>query len=202
MASNILGLLATMTAAAISPLQLIALLRASDRRAAAKSMSVATVLLLCICNTCWFIYGILHGALWSAVLAAITIIVEMSLLVLCWRVGRVHGSTVLGTVVVLVCVGYIACHVPAEVLGGAAAAMSMANYVPAMVHRLRDVHGRTQQRSVYSVPMGLTMMTTNVLWVAYAVTIQDVWVGTPCVVNFIAGVVFVVVGLRQRRVML
>ena len=197
-ASNILGLLATATAASVAPLQLIALLRAYDRRAAAASVSIATVLLLCVCNTAWLVYGMLHGALWSAALAVVTIIVQMVLLLLCWRVGVVHSTVVLAVVVTLIGVGYIARYAPADVLGAVAAAMSVANYVPAAVRRLRGVRRRTQGESVYSVPMGAMMMLTNVLWITYAVTIRDVWVGLPCVVNFIAGTVFVVAGLRQR----
>lgn len=197
-ASNILGLLATATAASVAPLQLIALLRAYDRRAAAASVSIATVLLLCVCNTTWSVYGVLHGAFWSAALAVVTICIETALLLACWRVGRVSGVTVLAIYVTLVCVGYIARYAPAGVLGGVAATMSVANYVPAVVRRLRGVRRRTQGESVYSVPMGAMMMLTNVLWIAYAATIRDVWVGLPCVVNFIVGAVFVVAGLRQR----
>lgn len=202
MMSNILGLLATATAASISPLQLIALLRAHDRRAAAASVSIVTVLLLCVCNTTWLVYGVLHGAFWSAVLAAVTIIVQMVLLLLCWRWRTVRGVVVVAIVVTLLSVGYIARYAPADVLGGAAAAMSVANYVPAAVRRLRGVRHHTQSESVYSVPMGAMMMATNVLWIAYAATIRDVWVGLPCVVNFIAGTVFVVAGLRQRNLAL
>ena len=198
-ASNILGLLATATAASISPLQLIALLRADDRRATAASVSITTVLLLCVCNTCWLVYGMLHGAFWSAALAAVTICVQMAVLLLCWRVGIVRSAVVAVVVVTLISVGYIAGYAPADVLGGGAAAMSVANYVPAVVRRLRGVRQRAQGESVYSAPMGTMMMTTNILWIAYAVTIRDIWVGLPCVVNFIAGTVFVVAGLRRRN---
>lgn len=199
MVSNILGLLATATAASISPLQLIALLRADDRRSAATSVSITTVLLLCVCNTCWLVYGVLHGALWSAVLAAVTICVQMGVLLLCWRVGAVRSAVVLAVVVTPISVGYIARYAPADVLGGVAAAMSVVNYVPAAVRRLRGVRRRVPGESVYSVPMGAMMMLTNVLWIAYAVTIRDVWVGLPCAVNFITGTVFVVAGLRRRN---
>mgnify|MGYP006919407984 CR=1 FL=1 len=197
-ASNILGLLATATAASISPLQLIALLRADDRRMAAASVSIVTVLLLCVCNTTWLVYGVLHGAFWSAALAVVTICIETAMLLACWRLGRVSSVTVLAIYSTLVCAGYIASYAPTNVLGAVAAAMSMANYVPAVVRRLRGVRHHTQSQSVYSVPMGAMMMVTNILWIAYAATIRDVWVGAPSVVNFIAGVVFVVVGLRQR----
>ena len=197
--SNILGLLATATAASIAPLQLIALLRAYDRRAAAASVSIVTVLLLCMCNTTWLVYGVLHGAFWSAVLASVTIGVQMALLLLCWHVGAVRGVVVVAIVVTLLSVGYIAGYAPVDVLGGAAAAMSVANYIPAVVRRLRGMRQRAQSESVYSTPMGAMMMTTNVLWIAYAATIRDVWVGLPCAVNFIAGTVFVVAGLRQRN---
>lgn len=198
-ASNILGLLATATAASISPLQLIALIRAHDRREAAASVSIATVLLLCVCNTCWLVYGVLHGAFWSAALAAMTICVQMAVLLLCWRVGAVRSAIVAVVAVTLISVGYIAGYAPADVLGGIAAAMSVANYVPAAVRRLRGVRRHAPGESVYSVPMGAMMMLTNVLWIAYAVTIRDIWVGLPCAVNFIAGVVFVVVGLHQGK---
>lgn len=198
--SNVLGLLAAATAASIAPLQLITLLRARDRHAAAASVSITTVLLLCVCNTTWLVYGVLYGALWSAVLAVVTICIEIALLIVCWRVGRVSGFTVLAIYVTLACVGYIARYAPAGVLGAVAAAMSMTNYVPAVVRRLCGVRRHTQGESVYSTPMGAMMMTTNVLWIAYAAMIGDIWVGVPCVVNFIAGVVFVAAGLRQRNV--
>ena len=158
--SNIFGLLATATAASIAPLQLIALLRARDRRAAAASVSIVTVLLLCMCNTTWLVYGVLHGALWSAVLAAVTICVQMGVLLLCWRVGVVHSAVVLAVVVTLISVGYIARYAPADVLGGIAAAMSVTNYVPAAVRRLRDMRSRAPGESVYSVPMGAMMIVT------------------------------------------
>lgn len=197
--SNVLGLLAAATAASIAPLQLITLLRARDRHAAAASVSITTVLLLCMCNTAWLVYGVLHGAFWSAALAVVTIIVQMALLLLCWHVGVVHSTVVLAVVVTLLSVGYIVGYAPVDVLGGAAAAMSVANYMPAVVRRLRGMRQHTQGQSVYSTPMGAMMMTTNVLWIAYAVTISDIWVGLPCAVNFIAGTVFVVAGLRQRN---
>ena len=168
--------------------------------AAHRTVSIATVLLLCLCNTAWLVYGVLYGALWSAALAVVTIIVQMALLLLCWRVGVVHSTVVLAVVVTLISVGYIARYAPADVLGGVAAAMSVANYVPAAVRRLRGMRRHAQGESVYSTPMGAMMMTTNVLWIVYAATIADIWVGLPCVVNFIAGVVFVAAGLRQRNV--
>lgn len=161
--SNILGLLATATAASISPLQLIALVYAEDRRVAAKSVSLTTVVLLCVCNTCWLVYGVLHGAVWSAVLAVVTIAVESALLAVCWRVGRISGMSVIAVYTTLFCVGYIAGYTPAGALGAVAAAMSMVNYVPAMVRRLRNIRSHTQRQSVYSVPMGTMMMVTNVL---------------------------------------
>ena len=80
---NIIGFLAAATAAAVSPLQLIALARSDDTARSVQTVSLGTLSLICLCNTLWFVYGINHGAIWSAVLAVVAITVQLSILAIC-----------------------------------------------------------------------------------------------------------------------
>lgn len=195
---DMLGLLATVTTAIVSPLQLLALLRApvSQRTVLAGTVSMGTVVLLIVCNTCWFVYGIQHDAVWTSVLAVVTLLVQAAIMVICVHTGRVRAHVAVAAVVTACAVAVLAWHAPAGVLGATGAAMSMANYLPALSQRLREavVVGHAAPvtaepaaadapQSVYSLPVGVTMMVGNALWIAYAAAIHGLWVGLPCVLN-------------------
>lgn len=211
---DMLGLLATATTAIVSPLQLLALLRVPtpQRTVLAGSVSMGTVVLLIVCNTCWLVYGLCHGAVWSAVLAVVTLLVQTAIMVICVRTGHVRAYVAVAVAVTACAVAVLAWHAPAGVSGAAGAAMSMANYLPAVYRRLRKVVATRRAapgeigavavdapQSVYSLPVGVVMMVGNALWIAYAVAIHDLWVGLPCVVNFAVGAVFATSQMLDTR---
>lgn len=198
---NIIGFLAAATAAAVSPLQLIALVRSDDTARSAQTVSLGTLSLICLCNTLWFVYGINHGAIWSAVLAVVAVTVQLSILAICAATKRAPLALTVGLPIAMVAAGFAATYTPAAVLGAIAATMSVANYLPATKRRLDSFRSGEylREQTVYSTPMSITMTTTNVLWITYAVLIRDVWVGLPCVVNLAIGLAFTAMNLHRTR---
>lgn len=200
---NILGFLATVTAATMSPIQLITLLRSDDRKATSATVAIPTVMMLCVCNTFWLVYGAQYDAIWTAVLAVITIFVQLTILIVCISLGTVRLRYLAYALIAIVATAAVATLMPQALLGLTGSILSMANYMPAAYKTWR---GMTEARaqgltveSVYSLPMSLVMITTNLLWIAYAFAIRDVWVGLPCVVNTTIGAILFVANRRMSR---
>lgn len=205
---NILGLCATICAAAVSPTQLIVLLRAEKQHNAmlsptaysvnrrvhhpAQTVSLISTVLVCVCNTLWCVYGILHGAVWSAVLGIIAITVQVTVLVVCIRARVIQWWFLACLGLFLAAVAYAGYLLPAGLLGAMAASMAVLNYLPAAVKQYNAARsGVLNKHTVYSRGMGLVMFSANLLWIAYAVALRDFWVGLPCVINVITSVVFI-----------
>ena len=196
---DIIGFCAVVVAAAVSPAQLLALLRAdkhhnrTDPTHPAHTVSLVSCVLVCVCNTLWCAYGVFHGAVWSAVLGVLAITVQITVLVVCITARVVKWWFLVCLGVLLGAVAYAGYLMPAGVLGFIAASMAVVNYLPAVVKQYRAVRsGTLGTRTAYSRGMGLIMLSANLLWIAYAVAIRDIWVGIPCVINAATSVVFIV----------
>lgn len=201
--TNIIGFLATATAGAMSPIQLITLLRANDRRSVSTTVSPPTVMLVCVCQMCWLIYGAQYNVVWTVVLAIISLCAQIAVLVVCIAVRTIHPRYAVYLASALVTTAAIAILLTKPSLGLVASMLSMANYLPAAYRTwqtMRDAraHGHAAT-SVYSLPMGIVMVTTNVLWIIYAVLIRDFWVGFPCVVNTAVGTLLCITNVRMAR---
>ena len=197
--ADILGFCGTIVAAAVSPAQLVALLRAdrhhnrTNPAHPAHTVSLVSCVLVCVCNTLWCVYGVLHGAVWSAVLGAVAIIVQITVLVVCVTARVIQWWFLSCLGVLLGAVAYAGYLMPAGMLGFIAASMAVLNYLPAAAKQYRAVlSGTLGTRTAYSLSMGLIMLSANLLWIAYAVAIKDIWVGIPCVINAATSVVFIV----------
>ena len=207
--ADILGFCAVVVAAAVSPAQLLALLRAdkhhsrTDPAHPAHTVSLVSTVLVCVCNTLWCVYGVLHGAMWSAVLGAVAITVQITVLMVCVTARVIQWWFLACLGVLLGAVVYAGYLMPAGLLGFTAASMAVLNYLPAAAKQYRAVRsGTLGTRTAYSLGMGLIMLSANLLWIAYAVVIRDIWVGLPCVINAATSVVFIVthsVVLRHNR---
>ena len=201
--TNIIGFLATATAGAMSPIQLITLLRANDRRSVSTTVSLPTVMLVCVCQMCWLVYGAQYNVVWTVVLATISLCTQVAILIVCIAVRTIHLRYVVYLASTLVVTAAVALLLTKPSLGLIASILSMVNYLPAAYRTwqtMRDAraHGHAAT-SVYSLPMGIAMVTTNVLWIIYAVLIRDFWVGFPCVVNTAVGALLCIANVRMAR---
>lgn len=216
--ADIIGFCATVVAALVSPAQLFILLRADKHHSRADSthpahtVSLISTVLVCVCNTLWCVYGVFHGATWSAVLGAVVITVQITALVVCITARVIQWWFLAYLGVLLGAVAYAGYLMPAALLGATAAGMAVLNYVPAAIKQYKAVCRVRRSSSggsalntstAYPRGMGLIMLSANLLWIMYAVVIHDMWVGLPCAINAVTSVVFIVthtVAVRSKAV--
>lgn len=194
--ASLIGALATFLSSLVQPSQFTTLLHNKHNTAMLREFSMQSLYCIIAGNGVWFVYGLTHDAIWTAVLAVIAITIQLTIVMLLIRTRTHPPKTLLTAICVLAASIAVSYPIPNAALGPIGCAFSMIMFVPAAraaIHALR-----TKTATPYSMPMATIMCLGNLAWGAYAVAIHDIWVGLPIVANVPISLIMLKVAYDQR----
>lgn len=194
--ASLIGALATFLSSLVQPSQFTTLLHNKHNRAMLREFSMQSLYCIIAGNGVWFVYGLTHEAIWTAVLAVVAVGIQLAIVMLLIRT-RTHPRTTLLTAISVLATSIVVSYlIPGVALGPIGCAFSMTMFVPAAraaIHALR-----TKTATPYSMPTAVIMFLGNLAWGAYAVAIHDIWVGLPIVVNVPISLIMLKIAYDQR----
>ena len=193
MLSSMLGFAATATSSVKGPSQIINVFKNRMNPVVLNGVSVWTILLIISSSGLWSVYGLRFDAFWTTALAAIDIVVYVliSMILMVWAKKWWVPIMALGASLVFIS---IAMHFTQNALGIIGSIFSTLMFIPQAVriYRVRGTNGIYG----YSFFSSVMLIVSSLFWIAYAVSLNDIWVGIYAPLAIVSGAAMIWVRLR------
>ena len=193
MLSSILGFAATATSSVKGPSQVVNVFKNRMNPAILDGVSVWTILLIMSSSGLWSVYGMRFDAFWTTALAAIDIVLHVliSMILMVWAKKWWVPIMALGASLIFIA---IAMHSTQNAVGIMGTIFSTLMFAPQAV-RIYRVRG-TRGIYGYSFFSAVMIIVASLFWIAYAVSLNDIWVAIYAPMAIVSGVAMIWVRLR------
>lgn len=193
MLSSILGFAATATSSVKGPSQVVNVFKNRMNPAVLDGVSVWTILLIMSSSGLWSVYGMRFDAFWTTALAAIDIVLHVliSIILMVWAKKWWVPITALGASLIFIA---IAMHSTQNAVGIMGTIFSTLMFAPQAV-RIYRVRG-TRGIYGYSFFSAVMIIVASLFWIAYAVSLNDIWVAIYAPMAIVSGAAMIWVRLR------
>lgn len=193
MLSSILGLAATATSSVKGPSQVVNVFKNRMNPAVLDGVSVWTILLIMSSSGLWSVYGMRFDAFWTTALAAIDIVLHVliSIILMVWAKKWWVPIMALGASLIFIA---IAMHSTQNAVGIMGTIFSTLMFAPQAV-RIYRVRG-TRGIYGYSFFSAVMIIVASLFWIAYAVSLNDIWVAIYAPMAIVSGAAMIVVRLQ------
>lgn len=193
MLSSILGFVATATSSVTAPSQIVNLFKNRMNPVVLNGVSVWTIFLIMSAMGLWSVYGIRFDAFWNTAVAVIDIVVYMliSMILMVWAKKWWVPIMALGASLTFIA---IAMHSPQNAVGIMGTIFSTLKFTPQAVriYRARGTNGIYG----YSFFSAVMLIVSSLFWIAYAVSLNDIWVATFTPLTIVSGAAMIWVRLK------
>ena len=193
MLSLILGFVATAISSVTAPSQIVNVFKNRMNPAVLDGVSVWSIFLIMSTSGLWSVYGIRFDAFWTTAIAAIDIVVYVliSMILLVWAKKWWVPVVALGALLTFIA---IAVHSPQSAVGIMGAIFSTLMFTPQAVriYRARGTDGIYG----YSFLSAVMLIVSSLFWIAYAVSLNDIWVAISSPLTIVSGAAIIWVRLR------